>query len=299
MTESWTFGTGSRFRVCRGTDLRWATTRMDQHSAKKCRGGFLDWEHAIPQPFSHFQPPWENKRQRRRSHGVPILKSLHHWASLLLREDLLSPSLSKSNPLAQALGHCLGLSVWLHSCLFLTPLQIQRHIFFVVVPLWVSEGSTGSCHCGLAPLYRCAKSNDIIIWFVQRIIEWRPCSPGVSWQYKRKHTSPKFPMPVCSHLEKINLQLVRNIIISLSVALLIWLDKRMGNPMFSVSVDSDRAMRPERLRTHKSFLPLSAQRVVLRLHVIFHSLLGSLSLARWIISLKIMQWPRNYFKKNM
>lgn len=64
--------------------------------------------------------------------------------------------------------------------------------------------------------------------------------------------------------------------------------KCIGNPMLSVSADSDRVTRTERLGTHKSLLQLSAlsiQCVVQWFHVNFHTvcLLGSSSL--WLIEL--------------
>lgn len=170
---------GDRFEV--GHHQNGPAVRQKNAGEVSWSGNTLSHSH-----FSHLQPPRENARQRRRSHGVPILKYLHlapkcsRWASLLL--DLLSPSLSKSDPLAQTLGHCLGLLVWLHSCLFLTPLQIQRRFFSYCPIARVSVETTESCSCGLAPLHRCTESNDIIVWFVQHIVV-----PRESFWYMSQH----------------------------------------------------------------------------------------------------------------
>lgn len=55
------FDNESRFRVCRGTDLKWAT-RMGHLFAKKCRGGFRDWEHTIPKPFLSSSVPTRERK---------------------------------------------------------------------------------------------------------------------------------------------------------------------------------------------------------------------------------------------
>lgn len=108
------------------------------------------------------------------------------------------------------------------------------------------------------------------------------------WQYEWKHTSADFPEVVHTNLKRTDSQFIREIIIPLLEALLIWVDKCMGKPMLSVSADSDCVRRAERLGTHKSLLrlsPLLIQLVVQQLHVNFHTvcLLGSLSL--WLIEL--------------
>lgn len=181
-TESRTYDNRSRFRVCRGTDLRWSTTRMDQQSAKKCRGGFLDWEHAIPQPFLPSPAP---TRIRETEEEIT-------WRSYT-KIPPLSSKCSSAEPRCCSIFSlllCPNLTRWLRLLVIaldfqsdftpassLLPYWIRGASF--LVPVWVAVESTGSCSCGLAPLHRCAKSNDIITSFVQQTIERRQCSPGV------------------------------------------------------------------------------------------------------------------------
>lgn len=135
------------------TDLRWAT-RLDPQFTKKCRGGFLDWEHTIPQPFLSSPVP---TRERKTEEEIT-------WCSYT-KIPPLSSKCSTAEPSCCwifSLLLCPNLTHWLKLLVIaldfwsdFTPASSSLPYEFrcsCPVPVRISVRLTGRCSCDLAPL---------------------------------------------------------------------------------------------------------------------------------------------------